>query len=587
LAIHLSIGQVYAWSVFKLPLQKAFHISATASALPFQFGIVVLGLSAAFGGTLVERKGPRWAMFVSLVTFSAGFLIASLGVARGQYWLVVLGYGVVGGVGLGIGYISPVSTLMKWFPDRPGMATGIAIMGFGGGALIASPWSSQMLTAFGRETSGISKAFLIHGLVYAVFMALGVMLVRLPRPGWKPAGWEPSSNVKAKLVTTANVSANNAVKTPQFWLLWIVLCMNVTAGIGILETASPMIQDFFRGTAHPVTAVAAAGFVALLSLGNMSGRFIWSSVSDIVGRKNIYRFYLGVGALLYLTILLTTNTSTVLFVAAAMVILSFYGGGFATVPAYLRDLFGTYQVGAIHGRLLTAWSVAGILGPLIVDSLADVGGSAGHAGPELYAKSFYIMIALLLVGLVANELIRPVSSRFHEPVLEVETAATATDTTPDNTEPVPAATDKGETNAAATNAEPEAAATDKAEPEPAAAGNSETNAAATNGHVPIRTQALPFADRVEIRFGDAFPVALIVGRDALDTLSEAINEGRRALEAAANAEPEPAAAGNAEPEPAAAGNSETDAAATNAEPEPAAAEKAEPAPVNSAESVVN
>jgi MFS family permease len=415
LAIHLSIGQVYAWSVFKTPLEKSLGINGTASAMPFQLGILVLGLSAAFGGTLVDRKGPRWAMFVALVTFSSGFLVAALGVWSRQYWLAVVGYGLIGGIGLGIGYISPVSTLMKWFPDRPGMASGIAIMGFGGGALIASPWSTKMLSSFGSTTNGIATAFLVHGVVYAVFMSLGVVLVRLPRPGWRPAGWEPSQVAQKKLVTTADVSAANAVKTPQFWLLWVVLCMNVTAGIGILEKASPMIQDFFRATPTPVTVAAASGFVALLSLANMAGRFVWSSVSDLLGRKNIYRFYLGVGAVLYAAILLAKSSSTALFVVAAMLILSFYGGGFATLPAYLKDLFGTFQVGAIHGRLLTAWSVAGVLGPGIVDAIADAQKSAGHAGPSLYALSFYIMITLLVVGFVANELIRPVNPRFHEP----------------------------------------------------------------------------------------------------------------------------------------------------------------------------
>jgi MFS family permease len=415
LSVHLSIGQAYAWSVFKPALEQSLGLTGTQSALPFQLGIVMLGLSAAFGGTLVERNGPRWAMFVSLVCFSGGFLISALGVATGQYWLVVVGYGGIGGIGLGIGYISPVSTLMKWFPDRPGMATGIAIMGFGGGALIASPWSSRMLSAFGTDTGGIATAFLVHGLVYAVFMSLGVLLVRVPPEGWRPAGWEPAEQQTSAMITTANVSARNALRTPQFWLLWIVLCFNVTAGIGILEKAAPMITDFFSGTSAPVGAAAAAGFVALLSLTNMLGRFVWSSTSDIVGRRNIYRLYLGVGALLYLVIALTTNSSKLVFVLCAMVILSFYGGGFSTVPAYLKDLFGTYQVGAIHGRLLTAWSTAGVLGPLIINAIADSQEAAGKDGPALYTTSLYIMMGLLVLGFVANELVRPVHPRYHEP----------------------------------------------------------------------------------------------------------------------------------------------------------------------------
>ncbi|MEV5409455.1 OFA family MFS transporter [Thermopolyspora sp. NPDC052614] len=414
LSVHLAIGQAYAWSVFKPPLESSLGLSGTASALPFQLGIVMLGLSAAFGGTLVERNGPRWAMFVSMVCFSSGFLLSALGVATRQYWLVVFGYGFVGGIGLGIGYISPVSTLIKWFPDRPGMATGIAIMGFGGGALIASPWSAQMLASFGTDTGGIAQTFLVHGVVYAVFMSMGWLLVRVPPDGWRPAGWEPAKVAARPLITSADVSVRNAVRTPQFYLLWIVLCFNVTAGIGILEKAAPMIRDFFASTSAPVSVAAAAGFVALLSLANMSGRFVWSTTSDLIGRKNMYRVYLGVGALLYLVIALAGSASKPLFIVCAIGILSFYGGGFSTVPAYLKDLFGSYQVGAIHGRLLTAWSTAGVLGPLIINWIADTQEAAGRSGPALYTTSLFIMIGLLVVGFVANELIRPVDDKYHE-----------------------------------------------------------------------------------------------------------------------------------------------------------------------------
>ncbi|MGH3717380.1 MAG: OFA family MFS transporter [Pseudonocardiaceae bacterium] len=417
LSIHLAIGQAYAWSVFKKPLETSLGISGVASALPFTLGIVMLGLSAALFGTRVDRNGPRWAMVISMCCFCGGFLIAALGVSVGQYWLVVLGYGVVGGIGLGIGYISPVSTLIMWFPDRPGLATGIAIMGFGGGALIAAPWSSSMLTAFGAtgvhpDPSGIAKAFLIHGAVYAVFMSVGWLLIRVPADGWQPAGWEPTPQPVGGLISADSVSARNAIRTPQFWLLWVVLCFNVTAGIGILERAAPIYTDFFPARAG-LTA-AAAGFVAILSLANMLGRFVWSSTSDVLGRKNIYRLYLGVGALLYLTVTLTTNADKVVFLVCCMLILSFYGAGFATVPAYLRDLFGTYQVGAIHGRLLTAWSTAGVLGPVIVNAIADDRIAAGVTGPGRYTPSFSIMIGLLIIGFVCNELIRPVDSRFHE-----------------------------------------------------------------------------------------------------------------------------------------------------------------------------
>ncbi|MFF2210804.1 OFA family MFS transporter [Streptomyces antibioticus] len=407
LSVHLSIGQAYAWSVFKPPLESALGLSGTQSALPFQLAIVMLGLSAAFGGTLVERNGPRWAMTVALVCFSSGFLISALGAATEQYWLIVLGYGFVGGIGLGIGYISPVSTLIKWFPDRPGMATGIAIMGFGGGALIASPWSARMLESFGTDHSGIALAFLVHGLSYAVFMTLGVLLVRVPRPAERTAG---GAGVPAA-AAGEGISAAAAVRTPQFWCLWVVLCMNVTAGIGILEKAAPMITDFFADTSTPVSVTAAAGFVALLSAANMAGRIGWSTTSDLIGRKNIYRVYLGVGAAMYAVIALLGDSSKPVFVLCALVILSFYGGGFATIPAYLKDLFGTYQVGAIHGRLLTAWSTAGVLGPLIVNWIADRQEEAGKHGADLYSLSLFIMIGLLAIGFVANELVRPVAPR--------------------------------------------------------------------------------------------------------------------------------------------------------------------------------
>ncbi|MGW1071861.1 L-lactate MFS transporter [Streptomyces sp. NPDC002537] len=418
LSIHLAIGQVYAWSVFKPPLESSLGLSGTASALPFQVAIVMLGLSAAFGGTLVERNGPRWAMAVSAVCFSCGFLVAALGAGTRQYWLVVAGYGLIGGVGLGIGYISPVSTLIKWFPDRPGMATGIAIMGFGGGALIASPWSAELLSGFGPDSSGIARTFLVMGAAYGVFMTLGVLLVRVPPDGWRPPG-----TVRGPLVTPVRVSARSALRTPQFWCLWVVLCTNVTAGIGVLEKAAPMITDFFARSSSPVGASAAAGFVGLLSLANMLGRIGWSSASDLVGRKNVYRLYLGAGALMYLLLALAGDASKPVFIVCAAVILSFYGGGFATVPAYLKDLFGPFQVGAIHGRLLTAWSTAGILGPLIVNAIADARKSAGRTGADLYTTSFFVMIGLLAVGFAANECVRPVHPRHHEPPAEEKRAS--------------------------------------------------------------------------------------------------------------------------------------------------------------------
>ncbi|MCW1249995.1 OFA family MFS transporter [Acaricomes phytoseiuli] len=439
LAVHLCIGQVYATSVYKTALVQHFNVGQTEIGVIFSIAIVMLGVSAAVFGTWVERAGPRKAMAVSALCWTAGFLVGALGIFTSQLWLVYLGYGVIGGIGLGIGYISPVSTLMKWFPDRPGMATGMAIMGFGGGALVASPLSSTLLQAFDPTDSGaagwvpsgtaVGLLFITLAVIYAFYMLLGALMIRVPAEGWRPAGYNPpaQSSDDAPGKGMANVSAKNAIRTPQFWLLWIVLFCNVTAGIGILEQASPMIQDFFRNASgdSTVSAAVAGGFVGLLSLGNMLGRFIWSSTSDVVGRKGIYVLYLGLGAVLYLLLATVGSSTTLVFVALALVILSFYGGGFATIPAYLRDLFGTYQVGAIHGRLLTAWSAAGIAGPLIVNGILDSRGAPGTLMAGDYQPALFTMVALLVLGLVANLLVRPVSAKYHEPKSRAEAGATS------------------------------------------------------------------------------------------------------------------------------------------------------------------
>ncbi|MCI3924127.1 OFA family MFS transporter [Paenibacillus sp. TRM 82003] len=428
LAVHLCIGQVYATSVYKNALVQHFGVGNTEIGVVFSIAIVMLGLSAAVAGTWVDRNGPRKAMATSALFWVTGFLVGALGIATSQLWLLYLGYGVIGGIGLGIGYISPVSTLIKWFPDRPGLATGMAIMGFGGGALVASPLSTRLLGAYddaydptvaGSVPSGeaVAMLFVTFAVVYALFMSFGAATVRVPPDGWRPAGFDPAAVRSRSLVTTASVSARNAVRTPQFWLLWVVLFCNVTAGIGILEQASPMIQDFFRGGggASTVAVAAAGGFVGLLSMANMAGRFVWSSTSDVIGRKPIYTVYLGVGLVAYVLLALFGQTSTALFVLLAAIILSFYGGGFATVPAYLRDLFGTFQVGAIHGRLLTAWSTAGVVGPLIVNGFLDAQGEPGTLTAAAYRPALLTMVALLAVGFVANLLVRPVAERFHEP----------------------------------------------------------------------------------------------------------------------------------------------------------------------------
>ena len=421
LAIHLCIGQVYAFSVFKLPLMAHYEVGEVAVGWIFSLAIAVLGLSAAFGGTWVEKSGPRASMLLAGACWVLGFFVSLLGISAGQLWLVYVGYGLIGGIGLGIGYISPVSTLMKWFPDRPGLATGLAIMGFGGGALIASPLSNALMSFYGGGSepedlvAGLVPTFVTLAVIYAVLITAGAFVVRVPHPDWRPRGWDPAESTARPMQTDQHVAVGRAMRTPQFWLLWIVLFTNVTAGIGILENAAPMIQDYFPD----ITAAAAAGFVGMLSLTNMAGRFVWSSVSDYVGRKNIYTLYLGLGLLLYLLIALAGG-SIVVFVLATLVILSFYGGGFATIPAYLRDLFGVMQVGAIHGRLLTAWAAAGIAGPLIVNTVIESQAAAGQEGPGLYTVSLFIMVGVLGLGFLANLFVRPVAEKHHASPEEVE-----------------------------------------------------------------------------------------------------------------------------------------------------------------------
>jgi MFS family permease len=417
LAIHLAIGQVYSFSVFKTPLIQYFTATVGVANINkdigyiFSVAIAVLGLSAALFGAWLEKAGPRRAMFYAAVCFGLGFEIAALGVKLHQLPLVYLGYGVVGGIGLGLGYISPVSTLIKWFPDRPGLSTGLAIMGFGGGAMIGSPLGNQLMAHFkAHGLPAIENAWIWMGLLYFVFMMFGVFTIRVPREGWKPEGWSGTNKTSA-LITTHNVNVNSAMATPQFYLLWIVLFCNVTAGIGILEDASPMIQDFFKG--H-VLAVAAAGFVGLLSIFNMAGRFFWASMSDYLGRKVTYFIFFVLGAVLFFALPLTRGdhlNSVPLFVVIAAVIISMYGGGFATIPAYLKDLFGGYNVSAIHGRLLTAWSTAGIVGPLMVNGILDHYVANHLNKQDAYPTILHMMTGLLVVGFVANLLVQPVAAK--------------------------------------------------------------------------------------------------------------------------------------------------------------------------------
>ena len=534
ISIHLCIGSVYAWSIFNLPLTRVQGVVASAAGdwelsavvWVFSVAIVFLGLAAAVAGRWLERVGPRMVGVVAACCWGGGFLLGSLGIALHQLWLLYLGYGVLGGVGLGLGYVSPVSTLIRWFPDRRGMATGMAIMGFGGGAMIAAPLEEWLVRLWyrapehlgavtdvvlktdggrrlaevagqwrevvvvgpgdvasmiqpgpegvylvGTGSTGVAATFVTLGLVYFVVMLLAAFSYRVPPAGWTPAGWAPPATDAAsrKMISRHHVDMDEALKTPQFWLLWVVLCFNVTAGIGVLGVAKTMMTEIFGSTLpHVVDGAFAATYVLMISVFNMVGRFGWASLSDVIGRKATYTVFFVVGTALYLSIPYTAQQVAatpavswlVVFYAATMLIFTMYGGGFATIPAYLADVFGTKFVGGIHGRLLTAWSVAGVLGPLLITSLRDGAlaraitdlatkvdpaafeakfgagldrldalvaaktvtvaklmelAPAGTPDPSatLYNSTMLVMAGLLVIALVANALVRPVDPRHH------------------------------------------------------------------------------------------------------------------------------------------------------------------------------
>ncbi|MCX7097938.1 MAG: OFA family MFS transporter [Methylococcales bacterium] len=452
LAIHLCIGMAYGFSVFWLPLSKALGIKESVvcgvdigfvqelfvthcdwkiSTLGWMYTLffVFLGSSAALWGGWLEHVGPRKAAVISALCWCGGMLLSALGIYLHQFWIMLLGSGVIGGIGLGLGYISPVSTLIKWFPDRRGMATGMAIMGFGGGAMIGSPLATLLMGYFATDTDvGVMQTLVVMAGIYFVFMLSGAFSYRIPAAGWKPQGWKPPVGNQAKaMMTPHHVHVKNVFKIKQFWLLWGVLCMNVSAGIGVIGMSSPMLQEVFGGqllgiaktyseldkTELAAIASIAAGFTALLSLFNIGGRFFWASLSDFFGRKATFIIFFVLGGLLYISIPGSAMAGNkLLFVAAFCVILSMYGGGFATVPAYLADLFGTQMVGAIHGRLLTAWATAGILGPVIVNYMRDYQLGLGLPREQVYNQTMLILAALLMLGLVCNLLIRPVADKW-------------------------------------------------------------------------------------------------------------------------------------------------------------------------------
>ncbi len=493
LCIHLCIGMAYGFSVFWLPLSRAVGVDQSAACpdlslfeelftttcnwrisslgVMYTLFFVVLGSSAALWGGWLERVGPRKAGVVAALCWCGGLVISAAGVITHQLWMLWVGSGVIGGVGLGLGYISPVSTLVKWFPDRRGMATGMAIMGFGGGAMIGAPLAAILMnggnfididlfgftyslgfpgfknialadvdqtTFIGRNLHwilppgytpgvGVWQTFLVMAVGYFVFMIIGAFGYRLPPTNWRPDGWTPPNNTKA-MITQNHVHLNKAHKTAQFWLIWWVLCLNVSAGIGVIGMASPMLQEIFGGSllGHPelgftqlspeqrtVIAAIAAGFTGLLSLFNIGGRFFWASLSDYIGRKNTYYTFFLLGIAMYaLAPWAAQSGQKALFVAFFCVILSMYGGGFATVPAYLADVFGTQFVGAIHGRLLTAWSAAGIFGPTVVNYIREFEISAGVPRDHVYDVTMYILAGMLVAGFLCNLLIRPLADKW-------------------------------------------------------------------------------------------------------------------------------------------------------------------------------
>jgi MFS family permease len=478
LAVHLSIGMAYGFSVFWKPLGNALKdaagnsletcaagattfgekLAGTGKALfatdcnwtQFDLGwmftlfFVLLGCSAALFGGWLEREGPRKTGFVAAILWAGGLLISAYGIYIHQLWLLWLGSGVIGGIGLGLGYISPVSTLIKWFPDHRGMATGMAIMGFGGGAMIGSPIATKLMAHFSEAGgAGVWQTFVVLGIIYFIFMVVGSFGYRIPATGWKPANWNPPATKANAMIASRHVHLNKAHKTPQFWLLWLVLCMNVSACIGILGAASPMLQETFggaligqselgfaevKGNDELTTAAAlvGAGFVGLISVFNIFGRIGWASSSDKLGRKRTYYIFFVLGAILYCSAAYVAGfKSLALFVACFCIISSMYGGGFATIPAYLADMFGTQFVGAIHGRLLTAWSTAGIVGPVVVNYMHDTRLEAGVPFDQIYAPIMLVLAGMMVIGFVANMLIKPVADQYFMTDAELEAVRSA------------------------------------------------------------------------------------------------------------------------------------------------------------------
>ena len=461
LAIHLCIGMAYGFSVFWVPMTELISGNQSGCStltlwralfttrcnwreshvtLIYTLFFIFLGCASATCRGWLERNGPRRAGIVAAFCWAGGLAIAAVGIKFHQLWIICVGAGMIGGIGLGLGYISPISTLLAWFPDKRGIAAGMAIMGFGGGALIGSPLAFYLMSEVfsSKLTLGVWQTFFSLAVIYFIFMIGGAFGFRLPPPGWRPPGWKPKVNTEGTMLAKRPVHLKNAHKTPQFWLIWLVLAMNVSAGIGMLSNASTIIQETFGGLLINIknlsflnldsnqkllTAEVGAGFVGLLSLFNILGRFFWSSISDRIGRKTIFNIYFGLGMVLYAMLPGFIHSHNLgLFVLAFCIIISMVGAGFATIPAYIADLFGTIYAGAILGRLLTAWSVAGIIGPLIVSYLHNLQKSLGHSPEYYYDITVYVLAVLLAIGLIANLMVKQVNSKWH--MTDAELAAT-------------------------------------------------------------------------------------------------------------------------------------------------------------------
>lgn len=385
--IHISIGSVYSWSVFTNPLREKHDWGLSEISLTFSIAILFLGLSAAFMGHFVERYGPRISGMIASACFGAGLLGAGFADSIGSLYMLYFFYGALGGIGLGIGYITPVSSLVKWFPDRRGLATGLAIMGFGFASLIASPVIAKLINGI-----GISNTFYLLGAIYFALMFLSSLYLAPPPKDWQPEGMKDQDQKEEKKTKDlAQLTANEAVKTVRFWALWSMLFINVTCGIAVISVASPMAQDIAG-----LSAGAAATMVGIMGLFNGFGRIGWATVSDYIGRPNVYTTFFALQTVAFL--LLPNVTNAFLFQILIYLILTCYGGGFASIPAYIGDLFGTKQLGAIHGYILTAWAAAGLVGPLVVSWIRETTNS--------YSLTLYIFTGAFVAALAISLLIR-------------------------------------------------------------------------------------------------------------------------------------------------------------------------------------